>query len=193
MHKNRNALIIAGQKMMRIVWLCLVVACIIIYLLYRKQLTKENIAAFLSLYQDRMLIIYFFICVLRGIMLIPATPFLFAGIFLFGSTPYLLFAVFMSSVLIVSAFIYYASGYVGVEAILAPMPERKVQAIKKRLQGPHIFWFILLWAFAPFTPTDLVCCVTRALRIKFIRLIIPLLIGEGVICAFYIFNGYWLL
>lgn len=69
----------------------------------------------------------------------------------------------------------------------------KILLVREKLSGRNGFLFITLWAFAPFTPTDLVCYVAGSVRMRFINLIVPLLTGEAFICGFYIFNGQFLL
>lgn len=181
------------KRNLRIVWVCFLLTCIVLYVWYAPYLTKENIAAFILQYHGQVLLVYFIICVVRGLTLIPSTPFLLTGILLFKDTPFLLLAVFMAGIFIVSAFLFYAAEYAGFAKYFDKLYPQKMHRVKQKLNGPYGFWFVLLWAFTPFTPTDLVCYAAGLLRMRFLYFIIPLMLGEGVICALYIFNGSALL
>ena len=41
----------------------------------------------------------------------------------------------------------------------------------------------------PISPTDLIVYVAGSIKLPFRKVIIPVLIGEGVIVAIYVFNG----
>lgn len=178
------------KKLLRIVWITLIVAGGIFYWCNRPYFTQETIALFLLQYRQQVWLAYLGICVIRGIFLLPSTPFLIAGILVFRDTPLLLFGVFMVSIFIVAAFIFYAARYryisiPGLSGAQTPGLER----IRRGLNSRRGFWFILGWALMPFTPTDMVCYAAGLLRIRFGTFILPLLLGEALICAFYIING----
>ena len=52
---------------------------------------------------------------------------------------------------------------------------------------------VTAWSFLPIVPTDLICYVCGVMKISFARFMIGVLIGEGAICAIYIFAGSSLL
>ena len=52
---------------------------------------------------------------------------------------------------------------------------------------------VTAWSFLPIVPTDLICYVCGVMRISFTRFMAGVLIGEGAICAIYIFAGNSLL
>ncbi|WP_300600301.1 VTT domain-containing protein [Niabella sp.] len=188
MRKNHNIPKQRAGKWLRFIWLLLMAGGGFIYWYNRQHFTQEAIAGFLLQYRQQAWLVYFGICVFRGIFLLPSTPFLLAGMLIFRDTPLLLFGVFMCSILTVAAFIYYTAGYLrfpGLSITAAPRLER----IQQQLQGKRGFWLILGWAFMPFTPTDLVCYAAGLLRMRFWYFILPLLLGEAVICALYIING----
>ncbi|MCD2421908.1 VTT domain-containing protein [Niabella pedocola] len=186
MHRNINLREQTVRKWVRILWVLLIAGGLLFYLYNRQYFTQEAIAAFLLQYRQQVWLVYFSICILRGLFLLPSTPFLFAGILIFRDSPLLLFGIFMFSILVVAAFIYYAAGYLRFSALSAAP---KLQRIQQGLQGKQGFWLILGWAFMPFTPTDLICYAAGLLRIRFWRCMLPLLLGEAVICALYIING----
>jgi len=186
MRKNGKFRKQTATNLLRITWVVLIAGGGIFYWYHRQQFTQEAISDFLLEYRQQVWLVYFGICTLRGIFLLPSTPFLLAGIVIFKDTPLLLFGVFMLSILVVAAFIYYTAGYLKITDLSArPGLER----IQRRLNSKRGFWLILGWAFMPFTPTDLVCYAAGLLRIRFRYFILPLLLGEALICALYIING----
>ena len=54
-----------------------------------------------------------------------------------------------------------------------------------RIAGP----IVILWSFFPLAPTDLVCYVCGALKVDLKKCLLGVVIGEGAICAIYIFMG----
>lgn len=180
-------------KIVRITWACFLLVCIVLYVRYASYLSGENIASFILQYQNQVLGLYFILCILRGFTLIPSTPFLLAGIILFPTKPVLLLGVFLISQIITSAILYYISDMADLGHYFRKVHPEKMQKITEKINGKNGFWFILLWAFTPFTPTDLVCYVAGSLKMRFIQFILPLVCGEAIISALYIFNGSYLL
>jgi len=184
---------IKTNKWVRLVWVCLLLGAIILYVFYGRDLTPERIAAWITAYRGYMLLVYFLVCVLRGITLIPSTPFLLAGILLFRDTPLLLALVFMAGVLFSSTLLFYASSYAGLATRFERLYPNKMDLLRRRLSGRYGFGCIFFWAFIPFTPTDLVCYVAGSLGMRYAVFILPLMLGESLISLTYIFNGHWLL
>jgi uncharacterized membrane protein YdjX (TVP38/TMEM64 family) len=52
---------------------------------------------------------------------------------------------------------------------------------------------VIGWAFFPLLPTDLICYLAGVLRIRILTCLAGVAIGEGAICATYIFLGDWIL
>ncbi|MGN6212887.1 TVP38/TMEM64 family protein [Parafilimonas sp.] len=181
------------KKFLRIVWVCFLLTCISLYVIYSPYLTGQNIAAFIKRYNHQMLAAFFIVCVVRGFTLVPSTPFLLTGIILFSATPILLLIVFMASIFVVATLLFYASDYLGFARYFEKRYPHKTEQVRRKLNGRYGFWFILIWSFTPFTPTDLVCYVAGSLRMRFMKFILPLILGEAIICAIYIFNGAALL
>jgi uncharacterized membrane protein YdjX (TVP38/TMEM64 family) len=48
---------------------------------------------------------------------------------------------------------------------------------------------VAAWSFLPVAPTDLICYVCGAMKISFGRFMAGVMLGEGAICATYIFAG----
>jgi uncharacterized membrane protein YdjX (TVP38/TMEM64 family) len=48
---------------------------------------------------------------------------------------------------------------------------------------------IIAWSFFPLAPTDLICYVCGVPRVRFWKFLLGVTIGEGAICAIYIYGG----
>jgi uncharacterized membrane protein YdjX (TVP38/TMEM64 family) len=61
----------------------------------------------------------------------------------------------------------------------------KLRALMTRRELP----IVVAWSFFPIAPTDLVCYVCGALKVDLRKCLLGVTIGEGTICAIYIFLG----
>lgn len=181
------------KRKLGIIWVVFILLCITLYFLYAPDLGPQNISGFIEKYQNGMLLLYLAACIIRGLTMIPGTPFLLAGIILFKDDPFLLLIIFLTSILLTSALMFCLADRLGFSSYFEEHYPDQISRVRNKLNGQYGFLFILIWAFAPFTPTDLVCYVAGSIRMRFIKLIIPLLLGEALICAFYIYNGRALL
>jgi hypothetical protein len=90
-----------------------------------------------------------------------------------------------------------ASIYAFAESLkLGEYLERKHAHHMERLQNAlrrNPTSIVTVWSFLPIVPTDLICYVCGAMRISFRRFLLGVLVGEGAICALYIFGGSHLL
>ena len=59
----------------------------------------------------------------------------------------------------------------------------------KALITEHEVPIIIGWSFFPLVPTDLICYVCGVLRVNFVKFIVSVTLGEGAICAVYIYGG----
>lgn len=178
---------IRTKRNLRVAWIIFLLIGCLLYAMYGNQINEENISLFLSQFRELALIMFCIICVLRGLTMVPSTPFLIAGILLFASTPVLLLFAFLTSTFVISAVLFYASDFLDLAAYFKKHHSKGIQKLTQRLSSRYGFYFIMFWAFAPFTPTDLICYVAGSLRLRFVRFILPLIVGEGIISSAYIF------
>ena len=144
----------------------------------------------LRVFFDRNLVpglaLYFIVSTLRGFTLIPSTPLVLAGILVFPPLP--LFLVNQLAVYSSSAIVYYMARHLRFDHYFHARYEpqlRKLTRLLHRREMP----VIAVWGFAPFVPSDLIVYVCSVLRISVAKTLIGISIGEGVICAIYIFGG----
>lgn len=167
-------------------WLGLIICCLSFYALRPNLFEPENIRQFFSTNLWSGLAVYFIISTLRGFTLIPSTPIVLAGILVFP--PLQLFLVNQLAVYSSSAILYYMTRYMRFDNFFfthyPQQVERLIMLLRKR-ELP----IISLWGFAPFIPSDMIVCICSVLRISIWKTLIGVSIGEGVICAIYIFGG----
>jgi len=130
--------------------------------------------------------LYLLLGCLRGFTLIPATSLVLVGIIFFPPWP--LFLLTLVGILASSASIYYFAGALHLEDLLRQKHAHhldRVRALLNRYGLP----MIAAWAFFPLAPTDLICYLAGVLRIRIWICLLGVAIGEGAICAIYIFFG----
>ena len=123
---------------------------------------------------------------LRGFTLIPATYLVVAGMLVLPPVP--LYALTLVGIVISSAAVYYFAGAMQFDRFFerryAPQIAR-LRALMARRELP----IVIAWSFFPIAPTDLVCYVCGALKVDLGKCLLGVTIGEGAICAIYIFLG----
>lgn len=134
--------------------------------------------------------VYLLLGCLRGFTLIPATSLVLVGIVFFPPWPLLLLT--LAGILVSSASIYYFSEALHIEELLKARHAQQLDRLRGLLDR-YGLPVIVLWAFFPFAPTDLICYLAGVLRIRVALCLLGVLIGEGAICAIYITLGHSLL
>ena len=123
---------------------------------------------------------------LRGFTLIPVTYLVFAGMLILPPLP--LYLLTVSGIIVSSAAVYYFAEHLRLGAFFerhyAPQV-LKLRALLARRELP----IVIAWSFFPVAPTDLICYVCGALRVDLKKCLLGVTLGEGTICAIYIFIG----
>lgn len=167
-------------------WLALIISCLGLYTLQPELFEPANIRSFFSDNLYSGLAVYLLICTLRGFTLIPSTPFVLAGILVFPPLP--LFLVNQVAVYSSSAVLYYMTKSMRFDNFFFAHYPEQVERLIKLLRKRELP-VISLWGFAPFIPTDMIVCICSVLRISVWKTLMGVSIGEGIICAIYIFGG----
>lgn len=131
--------------------------------------------------------IYLLIGSLRGFSLLPVTTLLLLGVVFFPPVP--LFLLTLGGILISSASIYWFSEALHLEETLNTRHLQAMERLKALLRHRE-FPIIVAWSFFPIAPTDLICYACGILRVDFRKCLLGVLLGEGAICAIYIFLGH---
>ena len=175
------------KKIIAIIWILFLIFCVGFILTYPEFFTPQSIADFLTQFKNTILIMYFVISILRGLTLIPSSPFVLAGTILFPGEPFLVLTISILGIIFSSAMIYYFSEYLGFGDYLKRKHPTRIVKIQHQLQKPTGLLFVCLWSFLPFLPTDAICYVAGMLKINFVKFMAAMAIGELILCAIYVF------
>lgn len=175
------------QQILTVFWISCILICVVTYLVDPSIFSNSSLAAFISKFSGYAWATYFLIHVFRGFVLLPSTPLIFAGVILFPNDLIWVLIVSLIGILSSSLLIYYCSDKLGFSKYFKNRID-KSKLVEDKLSGKHGFFYILLWSFLPIVPTDLICYVSGALRVKLPVFISSLLLGELVLCSIYIFG-----
>jgi uncharacterized membrane protein YdjX (TVP38/TMEM64 family) len=167
-------------------WLALIASSLSLFFFMPELFEPQSIRQFLTDNLFSGLLVYFIISTLRGFTLIPLTPIVLAGVLVFPPWP--LFLVNQAGVYASSAILYFMTRYMRFDNFFFthyPQQVEKLILLLRKRELP----VISLWGFAPFIPTDMIICICSVLRISVFKTLLGVSIGEGVICAVYIFGG----
>jgi len=168
-------------------WALLILFCLIYYYLNIDSFSANSIAGFLKEFNSGLLFIYLAVSILRGLTLIPSTPFVIAGSIIFPNQPFLVLIISVVGIVFSCSMIYFFSNL-----LVLGKSARKVklqEKIKAKIDSPGGFLFVFLWSFFPFAPTDLICFAAGSIKMNFIKFILAVLLGELIICSCYIYFG----
>ena len=126
----------------------------------------------------------------RGFTLVPSTTLVLAALPFFPPGP--LLAATLAGIMLSSASIYFFSAALRLDERLAKKHPEKVARLTD-LINRYELPIIIGWSFFPLAPTDLICYVCGVLRVRFWKFLLGVTLGEGAICALYIYGGDQLL
>jgi uncharacterized membrane protein YdjX (TVP38/TMEM64 family) len=135
-------------------------------------------------------IAYLLLGSLRGFALIPSTHLLILAIPFFP--PAELFLLTLIGIAISSTSIYFLSKSWEFDRYFEANHGAALRRLVDLFQTNQLR-IIVGWSFFPLVPTDLICYVSGILKVPFARFILAVLLGEGAICAIYVFLGHQML
>jgi uncharacterized membrane protein YdjX (TVP38/TMEM64 family) len=168
-----------------VLWLLFVAAFVLLYWTLASTWGSElrGVAASSLLLGNAL---YLALGCVRGFTLIPAANLVMLAIPIFPPLP--LLALTLADILVSSASIYAFAGSLHLAEYFETKHAAAVARVRAALaRNPTTI--VMVWSFFPLAPTDLICYVCGAMRISFRRFMVGVLVGEGAICALYIFAG----
>lgn len=178
-----------GKIVIYSIWIFIIVAFAILYLLYPDAFSPERISAFIKKFNNEMLGVYIVLSLLRGFFLIPSTPFVLAGALLFPDKLLLVLIISMTGIMLSATALYYFSDFLGFSQRLNSKFSSKVAKWKARFASPKSVFFIAGWSLLPIVPTDMVCYAGGILKAPFKYIFTGVFIGELILCSIYIYFG----
>jgi uncharacterized membrane protein YdjX (TVP38/TMEM64 family) len=168
-----------------LLWIVLVGTVLYLFV-FQRAAVQARLQGALSVSLVTGYLVYLALGAVRGITLVPATSLVLLGLPFFPPGP--LFVLTLAGILLSSASIYLFAGAWRLDAILEARHPHRVAAVRRVLHA-HELSIIIGWSFFPLVPTDLICYVCGSLRVGFLKCLAGVAIGEGAICAIYIFAG----
>jgi uncharacterized membrane protein YdjX (TVP38/TMEM64 family) len=166
-------------------WVGTVVAALYVVLFHRELLRGElQSAASTSIVIAGG--VYLLLGCVRGFTLVPATVLVVVAIPFFA--PITLLLLTLAGILVSAANIYWFSRALHIDDVLVPRHARHVVRLQTAL-ARYELPVIVGWSFFPLVPTDVIGYVCGTLRVNFAKYLVGIAIGEGTICALYIFLG----
>lgn len=173
---------------LRFIWIALILTGLMLFFLYPNLFTKESISLFVQRNSSHVHLVYFLLSLLRGIFLLPSTPFVLAGVILFPNQPILVFLVSLFGITITAIYLFYASIFLEFGVLFSNKQLSKSQKITKKLDK-HGFWIVLVWSFFPLVPTDLISYIAGSIKMNFTKYITGIVLGESILIGVYIYFG----
>lgn len=164
------------------IWIALIITVIALYICFPKEFTAKGIQSFIITFNTAAMAVYTAVCLIRGLFLIPSTPFVLAGALLFPNQLWLVFIISIAGILGSGTFIYYAAQFLD----FGEKKDKKIGKINEKIRK-YGFWIVLGWAFFPIVPTDLICYVAGRTRMVFWKYITALFIGEATLIGLYLY------
>jgi uncharacterized membrane protein YdjX (TVP38/TMEM64 family) len=123
---------------------------------------------------------------IRGFTLVPVTYLVVAGMLVLPPIP--LYVLTLTGIVVSSAAVYYFAEAMRFDRLFSRRYPREVARLRA-LMAHRELPIVLIWSFFPVAPTDLICYVCGSLKVDLRKCLLGVAIGEGAICAIYIFVG----
>jgi uncharacterized membrane protein YdjX (TVP38/TMEM64 family) len=167
------------------VWIALVVGALYVYFFHR-QFLLDQVAGLADTPPLWAHTVYLTLGCLRGFTLVPATYLVLAGMLVLKPLP--LFTLTLVGIVVSSTAVYYFAEVLRFDRFFERHHAPQVAQLRA-LMSRHELPIVIAWSFFPIAPTDLICYVCGALRVDLKKCLLGVTIGEGTICAIYIFLG----
>jgi len=130
--------------------------------------------------------VYLLLACIRGFTLIPATYLVLAGMLVLPPVP--LYLLTLVGIFVSSAAVYRFAEAMQFDRYFERHHGSEVARLRDLMRRRELP-IVIAWSFFPIAPTDLVCYVCGALKVDLRKCLLGVTIGEGTICAIYIFLG----
>ncbi len=173
------------RKAILILWVVLLTTAVYIYAFHRDALQILLLRVSASP-PGWAYVTYLALGCIRGFTLIPATYLVIAGMLVLPPLP--LYVLTVAGIIVSSAAVYSFAEAMQFDRFF----ERRYGPQVARLRALMLHRelpIVIAWSFFPIAPTDLVCYVCGALKVDLKKCLLGVTVGEGAICAIYIFVG----
>jgi uncharacterized membrane protein YdjX (TVP38/TMEM64 family) len=164
-----------------LVWVGAILALLLFFAFNPAFLSADGLADFFKQFEGQIWTVYIFIFLIRGIFLIPSTPFVLAGALLFPQSSLWVVAISLFSVLSSATFLYYWADLIGIGGYLEKKYPKQSERVSYLLNKPYALLLVIGWAFFPLVPTDLICYIARIVGMKYRVMILGIFLGESAL------------
>jgi uncharacterized membrane protein YdjX (TVP38/TMEM64 family) len=160
------------------VWIVVILLMALYLFLNPQVLTVEYLTQYLKRYEANIWLAYVALLIFRCFVLIPPSPFLFLGLVLFPESSWIIILVTLGSILLSSSFCYFFAKEMGWHLYFQKRYPKYMNKIELQLNKPKSIFFVMIWAFMPVFPTDLICYVAGVVGMPFRILVTGIVIGQ---------------
>lgn len=175
------------QRIILVVWLCILAAFWGYYLYNPEFISAENISNFMLRFKSHLLITYAVMFVLRPFTMLPGATFVIVGTIIFPTSLEVILILSICCELISSSIIYFFSDFMGFDEYFQKKYPKKMNYIKGKMESKSGFGFMLLWCSTPFVPSDLVFYLAGSLHINYKKFILAVFLGHIVLYSIYVY------
>lgn len=173
------------RKIFLVIWLCVVLFFVSIYV-FNPEYVRNVLTILLSKPPLWAYITLFLLGCIRGFTLIPSTILIVVGLMFIPPVP--LYFIILIGVIVSSVSVFYFFEYLHIDTLVKDKYKPLLEKGSKYLSRYELP-AIIIWSMAPFLPTDVICYLAGTARVNVGKFVLGILIGEGVICALYIFGA----
>ncbi|MEN0048166.1 MAG: VTT domain-containing protein [Bacteroidota bacterium] len=178
-----------AKRVIYLLWIFIIVGIVGYFVLHPDSFSAEKIATFIESFEAELFLTFALLSLIRGIFLLPFTPFAVGGAMLFPDQLLAVFIVTMISILLSSTAIYYFSNFLGFSEKLEQKYAKQFNRWKERLSQPKAIVYIFLCSVAPIFSTELACYIAGVVKMPFRNVLLGVLVGSLLLCSFYVYFG----
>lgn len=169
-------------------WGTMILASISAYLIHPNLYHVSTMQRWIEWCSLNIWLAYILLTLVRGLFLLPSTPFVLGGAFLLPQAPVFVLLVSMVGVLLSASLVYYHSGQLAFTNKLAGRYPNRVEQLRKALGKPRSTILITLWSIFPLVPTDLICYVAALAKMPVQYMLGGVFLGELLLnyCLIYL-------
>lgn len=144
------------QKAIQYFWWLSLAACLVVIVFFPEVISIEKIQKTVEGNFWFSVFIYFVLCTLRALTLVPATTFFLAGMFLFPMNYWVVYITMILTVMFSSWVHYHYAHILGFDTFFKKRFPHKMDRVKKILNHEKTgFWVVFFWGITPVVPSDL--------------------------------------
>jgi len=166
------------KKAVYLIWGLLIVSLMVAYLINPGMYNATTMQAWIEWCSLNIWLAYIIITILRGVFLLPSTPFVLGGAFLFPHSPAFVLFISMLGVMLSASLVYYNSGELAFSHKITERYPNRVNQLRTMLGSRRSTMVITLWSMFPLIPTDLICYVAGLAKMPVQYMLTGVLIGE---------------